>query len=66
MKRKSIIITGYLILAVTVCSAQSKLFKNLPFGISGGYTDCRTFTPEIFVQKNLTLSCPDISLQKDG
>jgi hypothetical protein len=55
MKRKNIIIAGCLILAVTVCSAQSKLFKNLSLGLNGGYTNYQTFTPEIFVQKNLTL-----------
>jgi hypothetical protein len=52
---KRIIITGCLILLTTVCSSQSKIFTDLSFGISGGYTNYRTFTPEIFVQKNLTL-----------
>jgi hypothetical protein len=52
---KKIIIIACLILPVAISSAQTKADGNLSLGISSGYTNYRTFTPEIFVQRNLSL-----------
>jgi hypothetical protein len=52
---KRIIIIACLVLPAIVSPAQMKLFENISLGISGGYTNYQTFTPEIFVQKNASL-----------
>jgi hypothetical protein len=52
---KKIIIMAGLILSATVSPAQTKTVGNLSLGISGGYTNYQTFTPEVFVQKRFNL-----------
>jgi hypothetical protein len=47
-------VIGYFVL-LAIGSAEAKVFENLSLGISGGYTNYRTLTPEFFVQKNLIL-----------